>query len=458
MLGFAWLTLRQAREALADGRLEEAQRLLGQPAVQGHRRTGPLLAGLARAYAERGERRLRNDDAEGAWRDLLQAEHLQAADKSAERLRGALTRLEIAGVRGLYQAGDLRRADEAIVRLRERGIRSPEVQVLEDAVKGWLHARELADRGEFALALEQVERLRRLILGSGGPLDEFANDLEKRRGQFAGMLVGLHEAADAGRWREVVQRAEQVLALAPQHPEARKARTRAWKAIEPVTVPLQGPGPQVNGHADAGGRGETETPTRFLLWIDGVGGYLVCLGSRLVFGQALFDGQVDVPLVADVSRLHATLCRDSEGYVLEGVRTVQVNGKQTTHALLRPGDRVTLGTSCQFQFLQPVPVSASARLDLVSGHRLPIAVDAVLLMADTLVLDSGPQAHITVPDLKYPLVLYRHKDGLGVRHAGRLTVNGTKTGERSQLPARAVVQGEDVAFAIEPVGTRMGHP
>jgi hypothetical protein len=458
MFGFAWLTLRQAREALADGRLEEAQRLLGLPAVQGHRRTGPLLAGLARAYAERGERRLRNDDPEGAWRDLLHAEHLQAADKGAERLRGALVRLELGGIRGLYQAGDLARADEAITRLREHGVRSPEVQVLEDAVKGWLQARELADRGEFALALEQVERLRRLILGPALSLEEFATDLQKRRAEFAGMLVGLHEALDAGQWREVVRRAEQVLGLAPQHIEARKARTRAWKAIEPVTVALQGPGPQTNGQADASTRAEAETPTRFLLWIDGVGGYLVCLGARLVFGQALFDGQVDVPLVADVSRLHATLSRDSEGYVLEAVRPVQVNGQSSTHALLRPGDRVTLGTSCQFQFLQPVPVSTSARLDLVSGHRLPVAVDAVLLMADTLVLDGGAQAHVSVPDLKHPVVLFRHKDGLGVRHAGRLTVNGTKTGERTVLPARAVVQGEDVAFAVEPVGTRIGHP
>ena len=139
---------------------------------------------------------------------------------------------------------------------------------------------------------------------------------------------------------------------------------------------------------------------------------------------------MDVPLVADVSRLHATLTRDGEGYVLKAVRPLQVNGQPVTRALLRPGDRVTLGTSCQFLFRQPVPVSTTARLDLVSGHRLPLAVDGVLLMADTLVLGPGPQAHVMVPDLKDPVVLFRHKDGLGVRAAaaainGRaLTANG----------------------------------
>src|SRR5438270_5067591 len=77
MLGFAWLALRQAQEALRTGRLEEAHRLLNQSAAQGHRRTGELLVGLARGYVARGERRLKHDDAEGAWRDLLQAEQLQ---------------------------------------------------------------------------------------------------------------------------------------------------------------------------------------------------------------------------------------------------------------------------------------------------------------------------------------------------------------------------------------------
>jgi len=42
MLGFAWLTLRQAQEALKNGRLEEAQRLLEQPAARSHRRTRGL--------------------------------------------------------------------------------------------------------------------------------------------------------------------------------------------------------------------------------------------------------------------------------------------------------------------------------------------------------------------------------------------------------------------------------
>src|SRR5262245_27153102 len=73
---------------------------------------------------------------------------------------------------------------------------------------------------------------------------------------------------------------------------------------------------------------------RFLLWIDGVGGYLICLGNRIALGQATPEANVDVPLFADVSRFHATLTRDAEGYLLEAARTVRVNNQEVTRALL----------------------------------------------------------------------------------------------------------------------------
>src|SRR5437588_2113599 len=60
------------------------------------------------------------------------------------------------------------------------------------------------------------------------------------------------------------------------------------------------------------------------LWIDGVGGYLLCLSHRVTLGQALVDRQVDIALIADVSRHHATIQRDPEGYFLEAQRKVQI--------------------------------------------------------------------------------------------------------------------------------------
>jgi hypothetical protein len=118
---------------------------------------------------------------------------------------------------------------------------------------------------------------------------------------------------------------------------------------------------------------------------------------------------------------------------------------------------VTLGASCQLQFRQPVAVSTSARLDITSGHRLPLSLDAVLLMADTLILGPGTQSHVMLPDLKQPVILYRHKAGLGVRLAGNMTVDGRKVQDRAILGSAASVTGDDFALAIESVGNRMGR-
>src|SRR5262249_55673160 len=257
--------------------------------------------------------------------------------------------------------------------------------------------------------------------GPSGPLEQYRQTLQERQLRFAEELGRLHEAADARNWREVLELAEQVLALAPQHAEARKARARAWQAVEPIKAAFR---QSTGGEPDAAPPGE-ETPQRFFLWIDGVGGYLVCLGTTVTLGHASPDTHVDVPLAADVSRLHATVMRDAEGgYLLEASRTVQVNGQPATKVVLKPGDRITLGTSCQLLYQRPVSVSNAARLDLVSGPRVLPGVDGVLLMADNLVLGPGVQGHVPMPDLVKPIVLFRTRDGLGVRHAAGLTVDG----------------------------------
>ena len=91
-----------------------------------------------------------------------------------------------------------------------------------------------------------------------------------------------------------MERAEEVLAAAPHHAEGRRARARAWQAVEPIPTAVGVP-------AEARAVEPVAASPRYFLWIDGVGGYLVCLGNRLTFGQAAQPG-VDVPLVADVSR------------------------------------------------------------------------------------------------------------------------------------------------------------
>ena len=447
MLGTGWLTVRQAQEALKNRRLEEAQRLLEEPGAQGHKGSWELLRQLARMFAERADLRLTHDDPEAAWDDLLKAEQVGGAeDATTVRLRQTLTRLGLAEVRALLEAGDPARALEHIIRLRERSVRQSELGVLDDAAREWNLARGLADRGEFSLALQGLEKVARLLHGSVS-LERFTQELLKRRDICSAALVRLHEAIGQAHWREALAAAEEVLAAAPQHGEALNARLRAWKSLEPVTTSF--PSSHVDPQPHAG------PPDRFMLWVDGVGSFLVCLGTRVTFGQAVPNSRVDVALLADVSRLHATLTREPEGYLLEAHRLVLVNASPVEKVLLQESDRCTLGTSCQLIFSQPVPVSATARLDPVGGPRTSPAADAILLMAETLVLGSGPQAHVVIPELRQPVILFRQKEGLGVRHVGSLWVDGHRCGERGALGMSGSVRGDDFSFAIEPAGSSL---
>src|SRR4051812_1196201 len=114
MFGFAWLTLRQAQEALRTGRLDEALRLLEQPGVRTHRRGGGLLIDAARAHVERGDRYPQPETAEAAWADLLRSEQLGTALRAGDRLRQSLAALGVSEARAALSVGNLSGAEEVV--------------------------------------------------------------------------------------------------------------------------------------------------------------------------------------------------------------------------------------------------------------------------------------------------------------------------------------------------------
>ncbi|WP_148598105.1 FHA domain-containing protein [Aquisphaera giovannonii] len=195
---------------------------------------------------------------------------------------------------------------------------------------------------------------------------------------------------------------------------------------------------------------------RFLLWVDAVGGYLVCLDDRIVLGRAGPDSPADVPLMGDLSRNHATLIRSGESYVLQAHHPSFINGKAVAdRAVLRDGDVIRLGDTVELEFRQPSPVSATARLAIVSRHRLPLAVDGVLLMAETCIVGGTGQAHIPAPSVRQPLVLYRQGNALWCRAPGSFDVDGRTCAARAPLTLRSSVLGDGFSFSLEPLRS---HP
>jgi hypothetical protein len=223
-----------------------------------------------------------------------------------------------------------------------------------------------------------------------------------------------------------------------------------WKLVRRLWFTLGGPallgGPNGVKHVTQ------PVPARFLLWIDAVGGFLVCRGDEVVLGQPIPGSNVDVPILGDLSRRHATIRRDGEGYLLEPGRKVGLNGREVKDAaLLRDGDAIELGDTVRLKFRRPHPLSATARLDFVSNHRTQPSADAVLLMAESCVLGPNPTSHVVCRDWQDDVVLYRQGSGLACRSAGGVTIDGVKNAQRGTVGANSRIVGSDFALSLEPL-------
>jgi tetratricopeptide (TPR) repeat protein len=483
----SWLTVRQAREALSADRPEEAQHLLEPLIAEGNRKAIREYRQVAEAYIRRANRQLKAGQIEGAWSDLLTAESLNTGVSSAIQCRVQLTQQATKACQEALTTGSPVQAIEIAGRMANRSVRSPELSTLLHVAQDWVLSAEQADRGDFLLAQDTLQKAKNRIpatLNAG--LEQFSKELTTRHDRFRTAIGQMNDAIEIGQWRDAIRYADEAIAVAPDHREARSLRTKAWESFQPKqtvlyqnspsAVPLlvsglvggvgqatrihvpsvdnslaptrtgEGTEPEIPSlkRSSRGGK-VTFTPgqplpKRFLLWIDNVGGYLVCLAPRITFGQASADGPCDIPILAELSRLHAELFRDSEGYVLESTRDALVNGQASTRSVLRPGDRLTFGSSCQLIFHQPVPISSSARLELASGHRL----------------SPNNPGHVLMPDdLSDQVVLYRSKEGIGLRCPGSFKVDNRPCQDRAELSLPSIVTHESFTFALEPVGPRL---
>ena len=151
--------MRQAQEAIAAGRPGEAHRLLEPLIAEGHRRAHKLAREVVRAYANRAIKALEQHNPETAWRDLLAAETLNTGEKVVTDLRYTLTRLSVVQAKAMLEAGRPIDTLDQITKIRDHGVRHPDLDRLETAAQDWVHAAELADKGEFLRAGAELDRI-----------------------------------------------------------------------------------------------------------------------------------------------------------------------------------------------------------------------------------------------------------------------------------------------------------
>jgi hypothetical protein len=196
-----------------------------------------------------------------------------------------------------------------------------------------------------------------------------------------------------------------------------------------------------------GGRMTTTWPTTLHWWIDEVGGFLTFLKPQIRIGQA-GDPRNDVGVMANISSRHADIVRTEGGLQLAAHAPTQINGKQVQNALLRDKDRITM-QSVEITCHQPVAWSPTTRLVIGGRHRLPLAMDAILMLGETCILGPKADAHIPT-DWDCSVFVTWHRDSYWVRCAERLIVDGEDVGHFAPLTPTSEVELPWGAFRWEP--------
>lgn len=466
-LGGWRLKLREAEQAYRDGQFgDAAQRILSEQLLEylpGRR----LAQTVAAAMASRALQQFDAEDPFAAWSDWDRADHLASESKPVARALQKLVE------QTLKQAEtDLARDahDSALQRmqpLRERQLGGESRTRLEEVAKRLDSARRLARAGRFTEAKEQLS-FAKSLRPDLGLIREAETRNNANQTQCRQLDQQLHEELKAEQWTAALATCEQLLELAPEHKAARSAQKRAWAEVGAASrapsansvVAMAGRHVLQNrSHAgssdlaaeeDLGGVAvSTESLDQFLLWIDAVGGYLVCRNDEVVIGQAGGAG-VDIPLVADLSRRHAKIRRDGEAYLLEPIQLVMLDGKAVADCQeLADGDEISLG-SVRLRFRRPHPLSCSARLEFVSKHRTQPTADGVLLMAESCVLGPSQQNHIVCRSFAEDVVLFQRDKKLHCRCMSPMDVDGRRCDGVSELTATSHVSNDDFSLSLEP--------
>lgn len=469
MLGHWRIVLRRAEAAARSGRFEEAAALANQPGVADHYQLVRFRGRLGPDLIVRANRRAEANDPRGAIDDLAMAERLKAPPELLAEARSNLADRLAPEIRRDLERGEPARALASIDDLERRKIISPALRDLRSLAEAWRDAIAEALRGEFGRARELLDGADRLASGAvSKALTAARTDLEVRQNAATPKVEVLYKTLAQGDWARTLAAAEALLAIVPEHPAARRARTEAWRGIAAIgsaesshwspRSPSSGREAEPKSESlDESSRPLAEARAagpngRFLLWFDDVGGYLVCLDDRVVLGGVDAEGTADVPLMGDLASDHAAIIRERGGYRLAPRWPTFLNGRRVTEpAPLRHGDVIRLGQTVELEFQQPSPISASAKLAVVSRHRPPMGADGVLLMAETCIIGPGRQALVRTQSLGDPIVLYRQDGALWCRSREGFEVDDRPVASRAPLTLASNVRGEDFSFGLEAI-------
>jgi tetratricopeptide (TPR) repeat protein len=500
----AWFKQNNAiDDALAANELERAMELLRR--LKPSRTTKSWRRQLTRALMQRADGYISSQRLPEAWRDLSTA--TEFADASLEdrvsKQKTRLVELTIESADGMLQVNKTNHALDLIGLLDEREIADWRADRIREVAQCLSSAERLAALGKLEAAIDYLNKANTLYPELKS-LDERIAIKQERQQKLTALSEQLQSSALSCHWDEVVSHSQAILKIAPQHEIAIGAQRHATLQMKRRTsvgsrltsVPeVVGPGEtddllisrdsdeaksvtpkrqrrttikseqtqsrndQSIGALDADDQQTSDSETElgggsFLIWVDGVGGYLICTQAINLIGQAVHGTVVSIPLQADVRQRHARIEAVGGVHLIQPLGPMQIDGRSATldeRHVLKTGQTITLGSGVRLAYAQTHPLSKSARMDFVSRHRTQPWSDGIILAGKSIILGPNPNNHIFCPRWKHDLILFRRNDQWWARSNCKFCIDDAPRALEGPIQFNSHLLGEEFSLTLEPV-------
>lgn len=187
---------------------------------------------------------------------------------------------------------------------------------------------------------------------------------------------------------------------------------------------------------------------RFVLHVDGVGGFLVIEKGQVTIGPASSSGVFDAALLAGTDVPPITLSRTDGDYFLQSRQAVLVNEKATTGRLLSSGDKIALSPRCRFTFRRPSAASGTAVLELTGARLTRGDVRQIILLDREILIGPGAGAHVRCDSLAQAAVLQPAGAKLLLRTDQAVQIDGMAASRPAEVLSGAHVRMGPVSFVV----------
>lgn len=469
-----------ASRAMVEGDLDLAAEHLKRDRSQQTFNGRRLMRRLTSALVQRAEQASSLGNLSFAWRDLSTASEL-AGPKDEDlisRQKNQLVELTIESADSLLFNGKVTHAVQLVNQLGTRKIMDWRADRIRNVSRCLQSADELSATGKFQDSITELEQAKNLQPDLPFLESRLAAG-RQRQLQLKELTAELQSSALKCQWGDVNKCCQKILTIAPKHQIALDAQRhclsrmkrktsaglRATNVPDKARISASNSFFQLDQHpttpdsskpgSDLGSENtihEISDVESFLLWVDGVGGYLVCTDRVNTVGQAVPQANISVPIQGDLRRRHARLETVGGHHLIQPLGPVSIDGELVVSpAEVKHKQIIAFDGGVQLKYTQPHPLSNTARLDFVSRHRTCPWSDAILLASQSIILGPNRANHVFCPTWRLDLMLFERNGKWFCRTKEAFEIDDEPVDKEGEIKFNSRIVGEDFSLTLEPI-------